>query len=81
MAVTCYTRELVCPQSAARRTCCVHGLSMGDVIVKRMKLILVSAGIVCLSCLPLCADEATVIEFFRARGESSPLMIMGTLSD
>jgi hypothetical protein len=68
--VKCYTRELVCPPYPALRTFFVNIFSVGAIIVKRMKLIFVSAGIACLSCLQLCADEATVIEFFKTRGDS-----------
>ena len=43
---------------------------IGVVIVKYVSILLISAGIVCLSECPLRADEANVIEFFKARGDS-----------
>ena len=38
--------------------------------MRHVSILLISAGIVCLSECPLHADEANVIEFFRARGDS-----------
>lgn len=43
---------------------------IGVVIVKYVSILLISAGIACLSERPLRADEANVIEFFKARGDS-----------